>query len=779
MAAEPVWRNVHHALFNGNGVAKRLLVAVVAFSSVVTTVITAIDLVGQYRASLRDIDAAFAFVRDSYVPTLARSVWLYDAESLNVQLQGLLRLPDIEFAAIETEGRTRWSAGKVLSERTRQASLELVHAQPGGAQPLGRLQLVAGVDRVLARLWSEALGQLVANGVKTLLVAGFLLLVFQILVTRHLTRVAGFVRALDPAAARGLDATLALDRPAHGRWRPDMLDTLVAAINAMLASLRRARQDIDHSQALLTESEATLRSSEARLRALTEHASARICELDADGRITFFNRENRIDGRPVIGSRAADWLPPDLRPLFELRLQKAFAGGGRQHFELSFQTMRGSPGSWIFTIALIRADDGRAPSVALTVLDITELKQVEQAVRDANRLLESRVRERTAALEVARDEAERASRAKTELLSRMSHELRTPLNAILGFTQVLEMADPDEPRQRGWVGEIRRAGEHLLSLIDELLDLASVEVGKLSLRLAPVPVAALLDEALALVGAAAAARGITPTVMQPDAAACVLADATRARQILVNLLSNAVKYNRDGGRVEVAVRACSAQRVRISVSDSGLGLPAERREALFQPFERLGREHSDIAGSGIGLALSRRLALLMNGELGVDSVDGEGSTFWLELPVPLEPAAAAPALPPAAAAAAAPAAGLRVLYIEDNNINVAVMQAFFDRLPGYEMLLAGDGPTGLALARSARPDAILLDIHLPKMDGYAVLRELGADAATRDIPVIAVSADAMPADLARGQAAGFAGYVAKPIVFTQLAALLNSLCTPG
>lgn len=370
----------------------------------------------------------------------------------------------------------------------------------------------------------------------------------------------------------------------------------------------------------------------------------------------------------------------------------------------------------------------------------------------------------------AKEEAEASNRAKSEFLSRMSHELRTPLNAILGFAQVLEMSRLDG-RQLDGAREIHQAGRHLLNLIDELLDMSRIESGRLQLRLEPVTVADAVNAALGIVSPLIKAHRVSVQWADSDGWT-VFADANRLRQILVNLLSNAAKYNRVGGSIDIQCSAVAADRLRIQVRDTGAGIPPHRLGELFTPFERLGAEHTDVEGTGIGLTLSRELAHLMQGDIGVESAEGRGSTFWLELPLAT---AGEPAVPPALtfhpAAAAIPQR--TVLYIEDNPANLKVIEAMLEHLPHITLLAAVRGDRGLELAQRYVPDAILLDIHLPGMDGYAVLQALRASPATAAIPVIALSADAMPADVRRGLEAGFHSYLTKPVVFAELAGVLD------
>jgi len=379
-----------------------------------------------------------------------------------------------------------------------------------------------------------------------------------------------------------------------------------------------------------------------------------------------------------------------------------------------------------------------------------------------------------AALIRARDEAERANRAKSEFLSRMSHELRTPLNAILGFGQLLERdaAHPLTRMQLENVGEILHGGRHLLNMINEVLDLARVESGKLSVSMEPVSIAPILRECLSLAGPLAEARGIRLVEqLSPDCGVTVLADRTRLKQVLLNLLSNAVKYNRAGGSVSIAcIREGDA--VRLGVSDTGPGLTPEQRAVLFMPFERLGADKGSIEGTGIGLALSKRLTELMQGEIGVESEPGRGSTFWVKLSV-----AAAESSASGAGEEKADAVSTRqwtLLYMEDNPANLRLMARILSKREGVRLIAAERPGIGMELAIAHRPDLILVDINLPDMDGFEVLRGLRDHAETRTTPVIGISANATPKDIERARAAGFADYLSKPLDINSLLAAVDT-----
>ncbi|HET8870751.1 MAG TPA: ATP-binding protein [Aquabacterium sp.] len=432
------------------------------------------------------------------------------------------------------------------------------------------------------------------------------------------------------------------------------------------------------------------------------------------------------------------------------------------------------------SVAPKHAVDAAEPTFLVVSRDVTSRREAQTRLHQLNDELERRVAARTAELLAAKNEAERANQSKSEFLSRMSHELRTPLNAILGFGQLLEMSLRD-PGQQAQAHQIILGGKHLLALINEVLDLARVESGQMTVSLERVGVQALVRECLDLVRPQALAAGIQVHDAQCDPDVQVMADRIRCKQVLLNLLSNAIKYNRPGG--EVWVRCASRhQKVAIEVADSGEGLSPEQQARLFVPFERLGADERQIEGTGIGLALSKRLVSLMGGEIEVLSRPGLGSTFSVLLyPARTEGRVEALTLPHAPQLVdpigTDPEAkqSRTVLCIEDNPNNLQLIESILGLLPDVRMLSAIAPGLGLELARTHQPDLILLDINLPDMDGFAVMRCLSESPATRHIPVVAVSANAMPQDLERGRAAGFVDYITKPIDVGRLLRVVDGL----
>ena len=404
--------------------------------------------------------------------------------------------------------------------------------------------------------------------------------------------------------------------------------------------------------------------------------------------------------------------------------------------------------------------------------EVAERTRAQREIMRLNTQLELRVRERTLQLEASNDElilakasAEKANQAKSEFLSSMSHELRTPLNAILGFTQLLGSDElPVTPQKRqDFVAHILKAGKHLLVLINEVLDLAKVESGTLSLSLEPVALADVLRECHEMIEPAAREHRVQ-LVFPADPHLQVVADRTRLKQVLLNLLSNAVKYNRSGGTVVVGVTGIDTEFVRITVQDTGKGLDSTQREHLFQPFNRLGQEAGPEEGTGIGLVVTKRLVELMGGRIGLSSTVGVGSVFWIDLKASV---AQAPDTEISLHSGSQPAllssTARSLLYVEDNPANLRLVEEIVALRTDLRLITAADGKLGVALARDHRPDVIVMDINLPGMTGTDALRILRHDERTRHIPVIALTANAMPREIESGLAFGFFRYLTKPI----------------
>jgi PAS domain S-box-containing protein len=399
--------------------------------------------------------------------------------------------------------------------------------------------------------------------------------------------------------------------------------------------------------------------------------------------------------------------------------------------------------------------------------DVTERKRLDGVLEVRN--LE---------LEAARTLAEKASSAKSDFLSSMSHELRSPLNAILGFAQLMasESPAPSEQQNRR-ISQIIRAGWHLLNLINEILELTKIESRQLTYAMASVHLGKMIGECRDMVEPQAQQHGIAIHVASIDMALFVHADSTRLKQVFINLLTNGIKYNRPQGTVEVLCSLLPNHRVRVSIRDNGMGLSVDQQSQLFQTFNRLGQEASGIEGTGIGLVVAKQLVELMGGTIGVQSTVGEGSVFWVELNKVDGPRMSIDGndLDLNLTAVTRVNKARTLLYVEDNTANMQLMQEIIGRHPEFNLQVADNGLYGIEIARSVLPDVILLDINLPGINGFEVLKLLREDPLTTHIPVLAISANAMESDIQKGQDAGFLHYLTKPIKVDELMLALNAI----
>ena len=523
---------------------------------------------------------------------------------------------------------------------------------------------------------------------------------------------------------------------------------MVVALTLLARALRQ-RAAVERQ---LRESEAALRLSEGRLALAIETAELGTWDWDVDAdSFTWSSRVEEMLGPPPAGTLES-WaaaVHPDDREAFTRAAREALELG--RGYDIEFRVLDETTGErWVQArTRVVRDEAGDTHRMVGALTDVTTQRRAGEEMRRARR------------------EADEANRAKSEFLSRMSHELRTPLNAILGFSQLLEI-DATSDEQRESIGQIARAGTHLLDLINEVLDISRIETGRIALSLEPVAMGDVVSEALDLVRPLAQPRGISLPRAPAPASLHVHADRQRVKQVLLNLLSNAVKYNRDGGSVEISYDRRPDGWVRIGVRDTGPGIPRELRSRLFMPFERLGAEQSAVEGTGLGLALSSRLVEAMGGRIGVDTEVGRGSTFWIDLIEAQPPVLDDEDISVPTGLGTSRANGRRVLYIEDNLSNVQLVERILGRLTDVELIVAMRAQQGLELARRQQPDVILLDLNLPDIDGETVLHRMRADPATREIPIVVVSADATPGQVARLRASGASDYLTKPFEIRRL-----------
>jgi PAS domain S-box-containing protein len=528
-------------------------------------------------------------------------------------------------------------------------------------------------------------------------------------------------------------------------------EQLVDLARRMVYDVEFALDKIDR-EAARADAERIASERDLQLSGLVDSALDAIIAIDSGQRVVLFNaaavRMFGIPAAEAIGGTLDSFIPPAAREAHRRYVERYAMEGATSRDMGSARELIGVRASGeIFPIEASISRSGEGARMLMTVM-----------VRDVSKV---RIAERE---QSARLQAEAASRAKTEFLSRMSHELRTPLNAVLGFSQLLkaDTRDPLSARHREQVELVIQAGDHLRTLIEEMLDFAGIEAGRVAVERRDFELRALLDGVLRMSEPHAQEGGVRLVAdYAPDEAILMHSDPSRVRQIVLNLVSNAIKYNRRGGSVCLGIERVPG-RVRIVVRDDGIGMTASQVSQLFQPFNRLGREWGTAPGMGIGLVLVRQLARLLGGDVDVESASGNGTTFRVTLP-------AGAGSPPAAGDGRVPASDDggevrgRVLYVEDNRVNAMLIEQMLARWPGVQVVIADDGAAGLAQAASLSPDVILLDMQLPDMSGLEVLRRLRSQASTNGVSIIALSASALPDEVAAARGAGADDYWTKPV----------------
>ena len=531
-----------------------------------------------------------------------------------------------------------------------------------------------------------------------------------------------------------------------------------------------ARKQVEAEQQQLDQ---RLRDQQFYTRSLIESNIDALMTTDPRGIVTDVNKQmEALTGctrDELIGAPFRNYFTDPARA--EAGIKRVLSESKVTDYELTARARDGKETVVSYNATTFHDRDRHLQGVIFAARDVTERKRFEQTQQENN-----------VELERAKAAAEKANLAKSDFLSSMSHELRSPLNAILGFAQLMSSdTPPPTPAQMASIDPILHAGWYLLELINEILDLALIESGKLALSLEATSMAEVMLECQAMIEPQGQKRGVSMNFPPADIPYFVVADRTRLKQVLINLLSNAIKYNCANGTVLVACTVLTAggglpDRLHVSVTDTGAGLPANMLTQLFQSFNRLGRETTAEQGTGIGLVMSKRLVELMGGAIGVESTVGAGSTFWFDLKLAKAPELGThshefgetPAVP------VEPGTRFRtLLYVEDNPANMQLVEQLIARRPDLLLLSARDATLGIQLARSRHPEVILMDINLPGISGLEALHILREDPATAHIPIIALSANAMPRDIEKGLQAGFFRYLTKPIRVNEFMSTLD------
>ena len=532
---------------------------------------------------------------------------------------------------------------------------------------------------------------------------------------------------------------------------------------SLLHELQVHQVELEMQNEELHRTQIALEEAHERYLDLYEFAPVGYLTLSRDTLITSINLTGAgllgTDRQKLIGRRFSGFVAPEDHARWQHYLMRAMSSPDRQACELTLRHANGTRLNFQLN-SFATSTDASKQELRIALTDITERKRLEHVLLDNN-----------SELTRARAVADKANHAKSDFLSSMSHELRSPLNAILGFAQLLETGTPAPTQsQKTRINQIIQAGWYLLGLINEILDLAMIESGKQPMTLESLSLSEVLLDCQSMLEAQAGKSNIHINFPKFDSPCFVYADRTRLKQILINLLSNAIKYNRVDGTVDVTFHTNMSAQVHIGVQDTGEGIPSERLRELFQPFNRLGQQAGTEEGFGIGLVICKRLVELMGGRIGVESVVGTGSVFWIELhttdraPDAMNSTELLEPVQSAVQSAVQSGAPLRtVLYVEDNPTNMMLVEQILERRSGIRLFKAGNGTSGIAMARINLPEVILMDINLPGISGVQALKILRTDPLTAHIPVLAISANAMPLDVQRGLEAGFFKYITKPL----------------
>ncbi|WP_417820246.1 ATP-binding protein [Terasakiella sp.] len=773
---------------------------IIAFSSLITFFITAIQLFVDYTEQRNDLDVTLNSVTVN-VPTISGSVWSFDEEQILLSLEGLVNLRNIEHVVVKTEnGKSAWEAGAKKSEHVIERAYPLIYDKRGEQVNIGSLNVVASLDQIYERVFSKALGILLSNGVKTFFVALFMFAIFYRLVARRLGALAEKVESITQELAQSDIDGLYEHDPKDDEIQSlrksfdHMGDKLRATFNTLAEtnkSLQHAYEEVQtiNSQLELRVHERTqhlsqeivereyvqqsLKNSEQRLRDIAESASDWFWETGENHCFTYVSSRcyevTGLSQEDILGKQRhalAAYLSPDYEP----DIWQAYDEILRNELPLEDFRYR------------LKTRNGQIRVIELSGRPYYDTNNQFMGYRGAARDVTDQVHYQEQ-LQKAKEKADVASKAKSEFISSMSHELRTPLNGILGFAQLLVMNPKKalDKQQALYVDQILGASNHLLTLINEILDLSKVEAGKINLDMEVISPIDTINDNIDLLEAAARDYEVSISTnydnVPPDVQ--IIADVTRFSQVLMNLCFNAIKYNRPQGRVEISLSVEKKRWLRIKVTDTGNGLTSDQIDQLFTPFNRLGAETTDTEGTGVGLSISQKLVHLMQGQIGVESTPGVGSTFWFEFEV----VQASPVQHQEATIAFSlnnqrlELLPCRVLYVEDNPENMMLVREIFDKFDQAELLEAQTAEEGLELASTNQLDLILMDLNLPGMDGFQALNILKRQEETKDIPVFALSANVHPDTIRRGIEEGFQSFLTKPVDIVALIKTVNSVLT--
>ena len=703
-----------------NNIGKRLITLIIAFSSLLTFFITALQLFLDYREQRSDLDTILNQVTVN-LPSISGSVWAYDQKQIDLALEALINLRNIERATIITTDKKRnWVAGGAISNHVVTRSYPLIYQKRGQDLEIGSLEVIASLDAIYEKVLSKAVGILISNGVKTFFVAMFMFFIFYKFVTSRIQVLAMNVGALDEQLQ--LSGSSKKPTPTKRNKKMDEIDIVQQIFDGMADKLRStitALKDSNHQLQHAYEEVRTINEElEARVEERTEHLRQEVAQRAIAQESLHRSQERLRD----IAESASDWfweMGPDFR--FTFMSDRCYEVTGLSPGDIIGKTRLDIAGeelpeeeqsNWDQYQSILEArkplknfqyrwntTDGRQIHIKLSGLPFWSHDGTFLGYRGAAQNITDMVSHQEE-LNTAKLEADLANQAKSGFISSMSHELRTPLNGILGFAQLLELHPKFKlnEQQLDYVAQIRHAGDHLLTLINDILDLSKIEAGKVQLSMEAVSPIQVVESNLELLKPFADRNQVSlvADLSDYDPSNTVYADSTRLSQIIMNLCSNAIKYNREGGEVSIRLETTPEKKMRLSVSDTGIGIPENQLNMLFVPFNRLGAEGSAIEGTGVGLSITQRLVGLMNGEIRVKSDVGKGTVFEVEFPLMATqgPTTWPSADTPNGTKLNVPfgeLAACRVLYIEDNLENLDLTEEIFQLFPQAELITATTG----------------------------------------------------------------------------------------